>query len=494
MKKFEKYFVKLQTYTWPKDSHGLFDYESKQHYKGEFLVEDTSKIYRHNNELHLIQGEVDHKDLAQADLDYLFNISQTTTIDEEGKYHIQTSKEITDVAKNALDNKLYYVVRGMKKNGVQIGYKLKVSDVIKVGRVKFIVREIFNDKGELQKMNDLVVAHLGIDDTIQVSDSENKSDSEKEKIITEPKKLKVCKFCLSDESESNPDDINDILINLCKCKGSCEFTHYKCFKKWIEYKKSETHKFQIVLNNCVGYNLKKLHCELCNEPFPYTIKIEDQEIEIIEIIRPKPVPYIILERMESVKDCRALYVLNVDGTNELKIGRGHTNNILVNDISVSRLHSSIKFTDGEFHLFDNNSKFGTLVLLQEQLEIKKETVFLQCGKTVVTVSLKAMKTKSPQIYAENIEIQDTIGTPSTTHMEDIDSNKMETETSLPTTIKKRRGRPKKHVNPVQSSELKDSEEIKTNTNNDDIEPLSLDNFEIDTSLNISSKKITKKRR
>jgi len=249
-----------------------------------------------------------------------------------------------------------------------------------------------------------------------------------------------------------------------------------------------------VLNNCVGYNLKKLHCELCNEPFPYTIKIEDQEIEIIEIIRPKPVPYIILERMESVKDCRALYVLNVDGTNELKIGRGHTNNILVNDISVSRLHSSIKFTDGEFHLFDNNSKFGTLVLLQEQLEIKKETVFLQCGKTVVTVSLKAMKTKSPQIYAENIEIQDTIGTPSTTHMEDIDSNKMETETSLPTTIKKRRGRPKKHVNPVQSSELKDSEEIKTNTNNDDIEPLSLDNFEIDTSLNISSKKITKKRR
>jgi len=119
--------------------------------------------------------------------------------------------------------------------------------------------------------------------------------------------------------------------------------------------------------------------------------MEDQEIEIIDIARPTPNPYLILERLESVKDCRALYVLNVEGTNELKIGRGHTNNILVNDISVSRLHASIKYVDGEFFLFDNNSKFGTLVLVQKQLELKKDTVFLQCGKTVVTLAVKGVK-------------------------------------------------------------------------------------------------------
>ena len=137
----------------------------------------------------------------------------------------------------------------------------------------------------------------------------------------ESSELKKCKICLSDESEGNPNDINDKMINFCKCKGSCEFTHYKCFKKWIEYRKSETHKFMIQLNNCTGYNLKKLCCELCNSLLPFTIKIDDQEIEIIEINRPKPSPYLILERLESVKDCRALYILHFDGINDLKIVR-----------------------------------------------------------------------------------------------------------------------------------------------------------------------------
>ena len=131
--------------------------------------------------------------------------------------------------------------------------------------------------------------------------------------------LKRCKICLCDESEGDSNDINDKMINLCKCKGSCEFMHYKCFKKCIEYKKLETHKFMIQLNNCIGYNLKKLYCELCNSSLPFTIKIDDQEIEIIEIDRPKQSPYIILERIESIKDCRALFVLQSDGANDLKI-------------------------------------------------------------------------------------------------------------------------------------------------------------------------------
>ena len=68
--------VKLQTYTWQKDSHGLFDYESKQHFKGEFLIDETSRIYRHENELHMITGEIDHKDLNKSNLSYLFHIEQ----------------------------------------------------------------------------------------------------------------------------------------------------------------------------------------------------------------------------------------------------------------------------------------------------------------------------------------------------------------------------------------------------------------------------------
>jgi hypothetical protein len=57
----------------------------------------------------------------------------------------------------------------------------------------------------------------------------------------------------------------------------------------------------------------------------------------------------------------------------LKMGRGHESEVRVNDISVSRCHSLLKYRTGKnkegddikfeqgFYLEDNLSKFGTLV-------------------------------------------------------------------------------------------------------------------------------------
>ena len=49
---------------------------------------------------------------------------------------------------------------------------------------------------------------------------------------------------------------------------------------------------------------------------------------------------------------------------EFKLGRGHESGVRVNDISVSRVHAQIKYKDGNFYISDNNSKFGTLVLVK----------------------------------------------------------------------------------------------------------------------------------
>lgn len=45
----------------------------------------------------------------------------------------------------------------------------------------------------------------------------------------------------------------------------------------------------------------------------------------------------------------------------LKIGRNQTCDIRSDDISVSRQHASIETRNGEFLLYDNRSKFGTIV-------------------------------------------------------------------------------------------------------------------------------------
>ena len=52
-----------------------------------------------------------------------------------------------------------------------------------------------------------------------------------------------------------------------------------------------------------------------------------------------------------------------------KLGRGLDQEVRISDISVSRYHAKIKFMEDKFILEDNLSKFGTLVLVRNHLNI-----------------------------------------------------------------------------------------------------------------------------
>jgi pSer/pThr/pTyr-binding forkhead associated (FHA) protein len=74
----------------------------------------------------------------------------------------------------------------------------------------------------------------------------------------------------------------------------------------------------------------------------------------------------------------------------IKLGRGHDCEIRITDISVSRNHAMIKFHNGSFHIFDNKSKFGTLVK-EERMEVAvtpDHAQAIQIGRTVVILELK----------------------------------------------------------------------------------------------------------
>lgn len=47
-------------------------------------------------------------------------------------------------------------------------------------------------------------------------------------------------------------------------------------------------------------------------------------------------------------------------------------------------------------MFDKNSKFGTLVQLQGPLQIKNEKVGIQCGKTLITFSVREEKIREEE--------------------------------------------------------------------------------------------------
>lgn len=72
----------------------------------------------------------------------------------------------------------------------------------------------------------------------------------------------VCRICYSGEvSSENP------LISLCKCDGSLRYTHYDCFKFWMNSKltekKTEVYSF---------ISFKNLRCEICKTEYPSSLQ------------------------------------------------------------------------------------------------------------------------------------------------------------------------------------------------------------------------------
>lgn len=69
-------FVKVQTFTWSKDSHGLFDYESSNLTTGKFTLSNGGKFFRNLNEIQLVETSPMAEETVGDGLIYLFDIEQ----------------------------------------------------------------------------------------------------------------------------------------------------------------------------------------------------------------------------------------------------------------------------------------------------------------------------------------------------------------------------------------------------------------------------------
>jgi len=201
-------------------------------------------------------------------------------------------------------------------------------------------------------------------------------------------KNRQCRICLLDEGE-----VDEFLVNPCSCKGTSEHVHVKCLQDWISSKvKRKDHPGV----SCTYW--KKLICEVCKTSLPDVVDFDgagSETVQIIPIQRPET-PYIVLERVfydkskeNSDTNAKMVVLLSLsDQAHPIKLGRGHESDLRENDISVSRLHAFIKYMNGSFVIIDNNSKFGTLVLMRRSHRIERKKIALQLGRTVLTFSLK----------------------------------------------------------------------------------------------------------
>jgi FHA domain/RING-variant domain len=319
--------VCLKTETWKRDSHGLFDYECTDAIKTKLKTEESVGIFRKNDLICLDRPQATPLILAQILL-------------QDSCYRVVSINE-----------PLWKVVRNAKDSQNVKGYILKQGDILKFGRVKYTVRELCGNPSQQENLaNDVEV------------DKENSS----------------CKICLSDQiEEGNP------LISPCKCSGTMKFIHVQCLQMCVfsqmSIKTSEA---------CKSYSWKSMHCSLCGDQFPYSVRAQGVVYEILAIERPE-VPYFIIEAASQHGNHKGMHTVSLTNSESVTLGRGHDSDIRIGDISVSRCHAKIKYSQGHFILEDHNSKFGTLVQVNSVEINTNEVLSLQSGRTLLKFKLKS---------------------------------------------------------------------------------------------------------
>jgi hypothetical protein len=232
------------------------------------------------------------------------------------------------------------------------GYQLKSGDVMKIGRLQF---------------------QLHLQPSFEnFSDSTSSQDSD-----TSPSAQ--CRVCLAEG-----DEVDNPLISPCACIGSMRYVHYMCQQRWIESRMIER-----TAVSFSAYNWKSLDCELCKRALPVSFITGGKAFDS-EFAEKLENPSLVLESVDREKSTnKGVMALKIEAGSSVKFGRGHESDIRITDISVSRVHCSIKSDEGRYFIADETSKFGTLVKLQEALSLTTDCeLTIQAGRTILRIEVR----------------------------------------------------------------------------------------------------------
>ena len=243
----------MKALSWSRDSHGLFDFESKNLTKKRMNANEPNFFLRSGNDV--VQAKYDDKQSLQeqkllsaktdGDQALVKVVSQNGYLYVESAAFVQHQVDV-DLKKEAtlgatkLQENMYLVVRSLKHNDVRQHYDIQEKDILKIGRIKFAVTEIGYSvesqemvADESEEMNEK--GHTSNSVFCNSNDEEWEEFEEVDSIsVGGQGGDKICRFCYSDEAtEENP------LLRSCKCGGSVGYIHLGCLKQWLNFKQTK---------------------------------------------------------------------------------------------------------------------------------------------------------------------------------------------------------------------------------------------------------------
>ena len=167
-----------------------------------------------------------------------------------------------------------------------------------------------------------------------------------------------------------------------------KYIHYNCLKNWLNSKiESDFSSYNDI--SVITYSTKDICCELCKTKFPDYIRYKGKLFNIT-FYKPKFKEYIILESMRVDKHhIKYIHIISFVDKNVINIGRASDCDFLIQELSVSRFHCILHRYKGELYLEDNKSKFGSLILIQNNNLLMNDylPLKLQINKTYLKLKM-----------------------------------------------------------------------------------------------------------
>jgi hypothetical protein len=295
-----------------------------------------------------------------------------------------------------LNNKFWYIIGSKNKINEENdeNYVLNENDIIKLGEKKYEVTKIRINKADKNHEGDIKSENYNISEINKKAGSIFKFDIKKDKYKIENKNSEKedeqCWICL----ESSSTSIDNPLINICKCKN--KFVHYLCLKQYLYSKTIIRNNYK---NTVSTYCCNKFNCDMCLTPYPTRFKISEfnKEYELIDLNMPEGHNYMILESLDFIKEkdnrkdnIKRIHIIEFnEEDNEIFIGRNGMNDVIDEDLTVSRNHAILRYNHAEEEVvLENRSEtYGTLVLIKGNIKMKAKNLNLQIGNSFITVNL-----------------------------------------------------------------------------------------------------------